>query len=38
MLYLHFTMDDNLSLDEKIKARYEGMYSGVFYDRYIRGL
>lgn len=37
MLYLHFTMDDNLSLDEKIKARYEGMYSGVFYDRYIRG-
>ena len=38
MLYLHFTMDDNLSLDSKIKARYEGMYSGVFYDRYIRGL
>lgn len=38
MLYLHFTMDDNLSLDEKIKARYESMYSGVFYDRYIRGL
>lgn len=38
MLYLHFTMDDNLSLDERIKARYEGMYSGVFYDRYIRGL
>lgn len=38
MLYLHFTMDDNLSLDEKIKKRYEGMYSGVFYDRYIRGL
>ena len=31
-------MDDNLSLDSKIKARYEGMYSGVFYDRYIRGL
>jgi len=38
MLYLHFTMEDNLSLDNKIKARYEGMYSGVFYDRYIRGL
>lgn len=38
MLYLHFTMDDNLSLDKKIKARYEGMYTGVFYDRYIRGL
>lgn len=38
VLYLHFTMDDNLSLSPKIKARYEGLYSGVFYDRYIRGL
>lgn len=38
MLYLHFTMEDNPSLDEKIKKRYESMYSGVFYDRYIRGL
>lgn len=38
ILYLHFTMDDNLSLSEKIKARYKSMYSGVFYDRYIRGL
>lgn len=38
MLYLHFTMDDNLSLDCKIKERYENMYEGVFYDRYIRGL
>lgn len=38
ILYLHFTMDDNLSLTEKIKRRYRSMYSGVFYDRYIRGL
>ena len=38
LLYLHFTMDDNLSLTERIKARYRSMYSGVFYDRYIRGL
>ena len=38
ILYLHFTMDDNLSLSEKIKARYRSMYQGVFYDRYIRGL
>lgn len=38
LLYLHFTMDDNLSLTEKIKARYRSMYSGVFYDRYIKGL
>lgn len=36
-LHLHFTMDDNLSLPVKIKQRYESMYSGVFYDRYIRG-
>lgn len=38
ILYLHFTMDDNLSLSEKIKARYKSMYSGVFYKRYIQGL
>ena len=36
-LHLHFTMDDNLSLPAEIKHRYESMYSGVFYDRYIRG-
>lgn len=38
ILYLHFTMDDNLSLSEKVKARYRSMYSGVFYKRYIQGL
>lgn len=38
LLYLHFTMDDNLSLSEEIKARYRGMYTGVFYKRYILGL
>lgn len=38
LLYLHFTMDDNLSLSEAIKERYRGMYSGVFYKRYILGL
>ena len=37
ILYLHFTMDDNLSLDADIKARYQSMYSGVFYKRYIEG-
>lgn len=37
-LYLHFTMKDNNSLSEKVKKRYESMYSGVFYDRFIRGL
>ena len=38
LLYLHFTMDDNLSLSEKIKERYRSMYSGVFFERYILGL
>lgn len=38
MLHLHFTMDDNLSLSESVKQRYENLYSGVFYDRFIRGL
>jgi len=38
VLHLHFTMDDNLSLSETIKTRYGGLYSGVFYDRYVRGL
>lgn len=37
-LHIHFTMEDNLSLDPKIKTRYERMFEGVFYDRYIRGL
>lgn len=38
ILYLHFTMDDNLSLSEEIKARYRSQYVGVFYKRYILGL
>ena len=38
LLFLHFTMDDNLSLSDAIKARYKSMYSGVFYSRYIKGL
>ncbi|MDL2318080.1 PBSX family phage terminase large subunit [Eubacteriales bacterium OttesenSCG-928-A19] len=38
VLHLHFTMEDNNSLSEKTKRRYEVMYSGVFYDRYVRGL
>ena len=37
MLYLHFTMEDNLSLTPPIKARYRAQYTGVFYERYIRG-
>ena len=37
-LYLHFAMTDNPALSEKTLERYQSMYSGVFYDRYIRGL
>lgn len=38
MLHLHFTMDDNLSLSERVKERYRRMYSGIFYQRFILGL
>ena len=38
LLYLHFTMEDNLSLSAKVKERYRRMYSGVWYDRFITGL
>ena len=38
LLHLHFTMDDNLSLSETIKNRYKLQYTGVFYERFIRGL
>ena len=31
-------MDDNLSLSKRIKQRYKSQWSGVFYDRYIKGL
>jgi len=35
---LHFTLDDNHTLTDKIKDRYKRMYHGVFYQRYILGL
>lgn len=38
MVYLHFTMDDNPSLDEEIKKRYKEYYEGVFYKRFVLGL
>ena len=37
-LHLHFTMQDNPSLSERMIQRYESLYSGVFYMRYIQGL
>ncbi len=36
-LYIHFTMDDNPSLSDRVKKRYRRLYSGTFYDRYILG-
>lgn len=35
--FLHFTLDDNPSLSEKIKVRYRKMFTGVFYKRFILG-
>ena len=37
-LYLHFEMKDNPGLSERTLERYENMYAGIFYDRYVRGL
>jgi PBSX family phage terminase large subunit len=37
-LRLHFELKDNPSLSPSIIERYERQYSGVFYDRYIKGL
>jgi PBSX family phage terminase large subunit len=38
MLHLHFTMDDNLSLSQRVKDRYKRLYKGIFFQRYILGL
>ena len=38
MLVLHFTMDDNLSLSERVKERFRRQFTGVFYKRNIQGL
>ena len=36
-LYLHFTMKDNPSLSSSIRKRYESLYSGTFYERFVLG-
>ena len=36
-LRLHFTMEDNPSLSEQIRQRYQNLYTGVFYRRFILG-
>jgi len=35
--HLHFTMQDNLTLDSEIRAWYETAFTGVFYRRFILG-
>lgn len=37
LYYLHFQMDDNPSLSQKIKERYQTIYRGNFYDRFVLG-
>ena len=36
-LRLHFTMEDNPSLTEQIRQRYQRLYTGVFYQRFVLG-
>jgi PBSX family phage terminase large subunit len=36
-LHLHFTMRDNPGLTPAIRARYETLYSGAFYERFVLG-
>ncbi len=36
-LRLHFTMEDNPSLTEQIRQRYQRLYTGVFYRRFVLG-
>ncbi len=36
-LYLHFTMEDNPSLSPRVRKKYERMFQGVFYRRYVLG-
>lgn len=37
VFYLHFTMEDNSSLSSDVRDRYERLYTGTFYQRFIEG-
>lgn len=37
VLYLHFSMEENPSLSKEMLQRYENMYSGAFYERFVKG-
>lgn len=36
-LHLHFLMQDNPSLSKKVIERYQSLYSGAFYERFVEG-
>ena len=36
-LYLHFTMEDNPALSPRVRQRYQRMFQGTFYRRYVLG-
>ena len=36
-LYLHFSMEENPSLSKEMLQRYENMYSGAFYEGFVKG-
>ena len=37
LLRIHFTMADNPGLDPKVRQRYERLYAGLFYRRFVLG-
>lgn len=37
-LHIHFELEDNPSLSDKVIKRYKRMFAGIFYDRFIKGL
>lgn len=37
LLYMHFDLRDNPSLSERVIKRYERLYSGAFYERFVLG-
>ena len=37
MLHLHFTMADNPALSPTVRQRYENLYTGIFYRRFVEG-
>lgn len=37
LLHLHFTMEDNPGLERSVRLRYERLYTGLFYKRFVLG-